>query len=165
MSRSDTWVPAETCAALVREAIRETLTGRFFKGTVEETLRAAQRKVDGLLDDLDQAERDPRAHYGPVTLDCEIACLGLSTHAYNRLTRFNGMKPQSPPKTIADVLALAEAGRLGDITGIGKTYAQEIEDALRRLGFSAQRNEGHDHDDSSPSPEVQPSPDSKEAHQ
>lgn len=38
-----TWVPLDTCAGIVEESIRETLNGRFFRGTVEEALHAARR--------------------------------------------------------------------------------------------------------------------------
>ncbi|MWA02712.1 hypothetical protein F8568_020495 [Actinomadura sp. LD22] len=40
-------VPFEVCAALVEEAIREALTGRFFKGTVEEALAVARARSNG----------------------------------------------------------------------------------------------------------------------
>lgn len=49
-------VPFEVCGALVEEAIREALTGRFFKGTVEATLAVARGKVEQLRVDLAEAE-------------------------------------------------------------------------------------------------------------
>lgn len=49
-------VPFEVCGALVEEAIRDALTGRFFKGTVEETLAVARGKVEQLRADLAEAE-------------------------------------------------------------------------------------------------------------
>lgn len=54
-------VPFEVCEALVEEAIREALSGRFFKGTVEETVAVARGKVEQLRADLADAEDgDPR---------------------------------------------------------------------------------------------------------
>lgn len=54
-------VPLEVCGALVEEAIREALTGRFFRGTVEETLAVARGKVEQLRTDLAEAEDGTRS--------------------------------------------------------------------------------------------------------
>jgi hypothetical protein len=70
MTRSSC-VPFEVCGALVEEAIREALSGRFFKGTVEETLAVARGKVEQLRADLDEAAEDrgctPHGHPGVST--------------------------------------------------------------------------------------------------
>jgi hypothetical protein len=61
--RSDGCVPFEVCGALVEEAIREALTERFFKGTVEETLAVARGKVAQLRADLAEAEDETRSFH------------------------------------------------------------------------------------------------------
>ncbi|MFF5264475.1 hypothetical protein ACFY4C_36590 [Actinomadura viridis] len=57
-------MPFEVCGALVEEAIREALSGRFFKGTVEETLAVARGKVGQLRADLIEAEKGARGLHG-----------------------------------------------------------------------------------------------------
>ncbi|WP_067827458.1 hypothetical protein [Actinomadura kijaniata] len=52
------WVPLDVCGGIVEQTIRKTLDGRFFKGTVEEVLHQARRRVEELRDELDQNE-DP----------------------------------------------------------------------------------------------------------
>ncbi|WP_067795499.1 hypothetical protein [Actinomadura formosensis] len=54
-----TWIPLDMCAGLVEESIRETLDGRFFRGTVEEALHAARHKVEELWAELEQVDADP----------------------------------------------------------------------------------------------------------
>lgn len=69
------YVPFEVCGALVEEAIRESLTGRFFKGTVEETLAAARGKVEQLRADLAEAEDETRRlHTCPSAGTDRTAC-------------------------------------------------------------------------------------------
>ncbi|GAA1546477.1 hypothetical protein GCM10009678_31370 [Actinomadura kijaniata] len=53
------WVPLDVCSGIVEQTIRETLDGRFFRGTVEEVLYLARRKVEELWNELEQAEGPP----------------------------------------------------------------------------------------------------------
>ncbi|MGK5552905.1 hypothetical protein ACSNOI_14935 [Actinomadura kijaniata] len=57
------WVPLDVCSGIVEQTIRETLDGRFLKGTVDEVLYLARRKVEELWNELEQAE-DPRSQFG-----------------------------------------------------------------------------------------------------
>lgn len=62
-------VPFEVCGALVEEAIREALSARFFKGTVEEVLAVARGKVEQLRVDLVEADDGTRSpHNCPAAL-------------------------------------------------------------------------------------------------
>lgn len=57
----------------MEEAIREALSGRFFKGTVEETLAVARGKVEQLRADLDEVDdgiRAPGGHQAADTSAC-----------------------------------------------------------------------------------------------
>ncbi|WP_067826973.1 hypothetical protein [Actinomadura kijaniata] len=148
------WISGETCAALVEEAIREALTGRFFKVTVKDAVRVGQRKAEELLVDYDRADDEPGHHRGLAKLDCPIECLGLTAHACNRLKAGRGLWPDDAPQTVADVLKLVKADRLRDITGIGQTHAREITSALRRNGHPTCPNDDHDHT-RPPSPKTQ----------
>jgi hypothetical protein len=47
------------CAGLLEHPIRETLDGRFLKGTVEKALHVAHRKVEELRGELVQVDDDP----------------------------------------------------------------------------------------------------------
>jgi hypothetical protein len=76
----------------------------------------------------------------PVTLECPVACLELSAHSYNRLMHSYGA-PFDPPRTVGDVLLLAQRAQLGEIWGLGPRRVGEIEIALRWAGFVV----GHRH--------------------
>lgn len=138
-------VPFEVCCGLIEQVIRETLEGRFFKGTVTDALVVARRRADELLIELDQAEDTPEASCpGLVRRDCPIRCLGLSQRAYRPLTWGHGRRLDQPPRTVGEVFMLAEEGRLGEIKGIGAVHIAEIENALRGAGFPI--GAGHERD-------------------
>lgn len=139
------WVPAEVCAALVEEAVRESLSDRFFKGTVDDAVTAARSKAAALLEDLEGAETDSAAHDGPVRPDCPLKCLGLSSRAFNALRRFENWSKLDAPSTVGEVAALASASKLEDARHLGVKGVAEIEQALRLAGFSGEVD-GHRHD-------------------
>ena len=138
------WVPIDVCGGLVEEAIKGVLAGRFLKGTVEDVLETARRKVADLAAELDAVENDPRGHDGPVEAECPVTCLKLSVHAYSRLAALSGI-PFERPETVGAVFTLAYRGDLGEIPGVGRTYATEIETALRRAGWPVRGDDDHDH--------------------
>ncbi|TMQ92024.1 hypothetical protein ETD83_28280 [Actinomadura soli] len=136
------WLPVDVCGALVEEAIRESLKGRFFKGTVEMTVIGVRRRFAELLDELDQTDA---GHDGPVKPECPIRCLGLPGRVHNPLTSFWTWNDTIPPRTVAEVLRLAEAGQLDGAKGIGPALVREIEDALQRAGFPVEHDDEHHH--------------------
>ncbi len=62
-----------------------------------------------------------------ITLDCPVDCLKavLSGMAFNPLARA-GQASFDPPRTVADVVTLHRAGRLGEIWGLGPRRIAEI---------------------------------------
>jgi hypothetical protein len=71
-------------------------------------------------------------HHGPVTLDCPAECLltALSRRSWNRVTR----SPEDPA-TVRDVVAMAVAGKLPGVEGLGPKHVGEVKAALACLGF------------------------------
>jgi hypothetical protein len=81
----------------------------------------------------------------PVTKACPIGCLGLSEHARRPLVRAYGLDADERPRTVGDVLRLAQEGKLSAVGGIGRVRLAEIETALAAAGLECSHPEGHRH--------------------
>lgn len=83
----------------------------------------------------------------PVRLTCPIACLGLPETVMAPLRRTDAFES---PQTVGDLLKLARESRLDEIRNIGAGRIKEIEESLRRAGFSVRHhhhtNPDHRHD-------------------
>jgi hypothetical protein len=76
-----------------------------------------------------------------ITPDCPVDCLKavLSLSAFNVLARAYDA-PFDPPETVADVLRLHGARRLGQISGLGRRRIGEIEAGLVFAGLRGERS-------------------------
>jgi hypothetical protein len=71
--------------------------------------------------------------HGPVTPNCPVECLlsVMSQRSWNRLAR-----SREEPATVREVVAVAAAGKLRPVEGLGREHAGEITTALVYLGFA-----------------------------
>jgi hypothetical protein len=69
-----------------------------------------------------------------MPLDTKLTKIGLPPSIYVPLGLARGLQSFPRPETLADVLRIARAGRLGEINGIGDTRIAQIEARLATVG-------------------------------
>jgi hypothetical protein len=69
-----------------------------------------------------------------MPLDTRLTKIGLPPSVYVPLGLARGLRSFPRPETLADVLRIARAGSLGEISGIGSARITQIEDRLAAVG-------------------------------
>jgi hypothetical protein len=69
-----------------------------------------------------------------MPLDTKLMKMGLPLSVYVPLGLARGLRSFARPETLADVLRIARAGSLGEISGIGSARIARIEQRLAAVG-------------------------------
>jgi hypothetical protein len=69
-----------------------------------------------------------------MPLDTKLTKIGLPPSVYVPLGLARGLRSFARPETLADVLRIARAGSLGEISGIGSARIAQIAQRLAAVG-------------------------------
>lgn len=75
-----------------------------------------------------------------MPLDTKLTRIGLPPSVFVPLGLARGLRSFPPPTTLGDVLRIARAGRLGEISGIGEFRIAQIEQRLTAVGHPLHEN-------------------------
>ncbi len=74
-----------------------------------------------------------------MPVDTRLTKIGLPPSVFIPLGLARGLRSFPPPETLADVIRIADAGRLGEISGIGDFRIVQIERHLAAVGHPLTR--------------------------
>ncbi|WP_433329893.1 hypothetical protein [Spirillospora sp. CA-294931] len=126
---SHRWVPAHLCGNLIERTIRDAWAKET---SVEEAVQAAREQLCHLLADGWCEPGEPVTPESPIDSLTEY---GMTVRVLHRLRSWRQAPQDLAPTTVADVHALAAAGRLTLADQIGTACVREITAALLRAGL------------------------------
>jgi len=99
------------------------------------------------MPELPRGDHARNCRADPVRADCPVDCLAafLSAKTFVPLRRAC-LALDGPPRTVRDVMALLEQGRLGEIRGLGPRRIGEIEICLVYAGLVTGQPGRHRHE-------------------